>query len=227
MKPFRSLALFASLIWTYLKMMCNTLYGVWHVSRFKHAPVTVFGGARLKHESVYMKKASQLAQKLAYHGIPVLTGGGPGIMEAASCGALSTNRHYITTLGISVKGLEVERDPALCKRNVIMMDSFAARKWLLIHYSVGFAVFPGGFGTLNELTELLTLIQTKLTSKAPIVLIGKEYWEPLMVWIQESALKNKLIAQEDVELFTLTDDIEEAFLLLKRHVEKKQTSQFE
>ncbi len=207
--------------------MVNTLYGVWHISRLSHAPITVFGGARLEHESIYMKKASELAQKLAYHGIPVLTGGGPGIMEAATCGALSTNRHYLTTLGISVKGLEIERNPGLCKRNVIMMDSYAARKWLLIHYSIGFAIFPGGFGTLNELTELLTLVQTKLTSKAPIVLIGKDYWEPLMRWIYDYALKNNLIAKEDVELFTITDDIEEAFMLLKAHAEKKRTSKAE
>ncbi len=223
MRLFRSLTMFTYLIGTYLKIMFNTLYGVWHISRLSHSPITVFGGSRLEHESIYMEKASKLAQKLAYHGIPVLTGGGPGIMEAATCGALSTKRHYITTIGLAVKGLAIERDPALCKRNVIVMDSYAARKWLLIHYSIGFAVFPGGFGTLNELTELLTLIQTKLTSKTPIVLIGKDYWEPLMRWIYDSALKNNLIEHEDVELFTITDDIEEAFILLKAHAERKRS----
>ena len=140
----------------------------------------MFGGTHLQPDSVFMQQAAHLAHKLAHNGMPVLTGGGPGIMEAASCGALSAHKKVITTIGISVTGLEAGLKESTCPRTVIEMDNFPARKWLLIHYSSGFAVFPGGYGTLDELMELLTLIQTKKRKKAPIVLIGSDYWKPLV-----------------------------------------------
>ena len=205
-----------------MKLSANLLYGVWKISHLKNAPVTVFGGTHLKMDSDYLKKASQLAQMLANTGIPVLTGGGPGIMEAAACGALSVHKGaVITSIGISVKGLYTGIEHSVCKRNVIEMDNFPARKWLLINYSLGFAVFPGGFGTLDELTGLLTLIQTKKRSKAPIVLIGKDYWKPFVEWIEESALAEGLVSVEDVALFSITDDVNEAYNLLKTHCEAK------
>ena len=165
-------------------------------------------------DSVYSKKARELAHRLADAGIPVLTGGGPGIMEAANCGAIEVNKGVITTLGITVTGLVLNDQPKSCNVDVIVMNNYVARKWLLIHYAVGFAVFPGGFGTLDELMELLTLVQTKFRIKVPIVLIGTEYWKPFVEWITQSALKEKLIDPEDAKLFVLTDDIDEAFTIL-------------
>ena len=197
------------------RIFLNVMYGIFKITKLEHAPVTIFGGARLKPDSIYMKQAAELAHKLSNGGIPVLTGGGPGIMEAASCGASQENRNVITAIGITVSGLNKSEPTSPCLPDVIVMDNYGARKWLLIHYSIGFAVFPGGFGTLDELTELLTLIQTKLRDKAPIVLIGKDYWQPIMNWINESALKHDLIAKEDVDLFTITDDIDEAYRILK------------
>ncbi len=196
-----------------LKTYKNLLYGIWKLSAFKRAPVTIFGGTRLSAESIYIQKAADLARELAQRDIPVLTGGGPGIMEAANCGAYDVKRCSITTIGISVKGLEDEKK-VKCLREVIVMDSFPVRKWLLTHYSIGFAVFPGGFGTLDELTELLTLIQTKMRVRAPIVLIGVEYWAPFMEWIEKSALVHNLILKEDAALFSITDDVEEALSIL-------------
>ncbi len=209
------------------RMNLHVMYGILKMSKLKHAPITVFGGTRLQRGSIYMNQARQLAQKLASNGMPVLTGGGPGIMEAASCGALSVKKRVITTIGISVKGLETGVEESSCPRSVIEMDNFPARKWLLIHYSSGFAVFPGGFGTLDELMELLTLIQTKKRVKVPIVLIGVDYWKPFIQWVHESALKNGLISAEDVNLFTVTDDIEEAYRLLSEHYKIKPFSIFD
>ena len=215
---FKMMRAYVHLLVSLLKMSFHITYGIWVISKLKHAPVTIFGGTHLKQTSIYMTKASQLAHKLANNGIPVLTGGGPGIMEAASCGALSVKKgRVITSIGISVKGLETGIEHSVCPRNVIEMDNFPARKWMLINYSQGFAVFPGGFGTMDELMELLTLIQTKKRVKAPIVLIGREYWQDFLDWVHNSALKNGLVSAEDAMLFTITDDVDEAFRLLKAH----------
>ncbi len=206
------------------RIFFSVLKGTWRISKFKHEPITVFGGARLKPDSIYMHMATELAQMLSERGIPVLTGGGPGIMEAASCGATQTKGTVgvISSLGISVPGLNLTEPPSKCLTDILMIDNYAARKWLLIQYSMAYAVFPGGFGTLNELTEVLTLIQTKLQKKSPIVLIGVEYWKPIMEWIHGSALKQGLIGHEDAALFTLTDDIKEAYdILVVAHETKK------
>lgn len=223
---FKTTTAYVRLFLTMIKMSLHVMYGIWHISKLKNAPITVFGGHLLKRSSIYMTQASELAHKLADHGIPVLTGGGPGIMEAASCGALNVKKGIITSIGINVKGLETGIEQSACPRTVINVDNFPARKWLLIHYSIGFAVFPGGYGTLDELMELLTLIQTKKRVKAPIVLIGIAYWKPFMEWVHESALKQGLISPEDVGLFTITDDIQEAYRLLKAHAESKPFSIF-
>jgi uncharacterized protein (TIGR00730 family) len=199
----------------------SVLYGILRISKLPHPPVTVFGGARLHLDSVYSKKARELAHRLADAGIPVLTGGGPGIMEAANCGAGEAKKGVITTLGITVSGLTLNEQPKSCPVDVIVMHNYGARKWLLINYAIGFAVFPGGFGTLDELMELLTLMQTKFREKAPVVLIGRDYWKPFIEWMHESALKENLIAPEDVELFVLTDDIDEAFRILHACASKK------
>ena len=209
------------------RMNLHVIHGIWKISKLKHAPITVFGGTHLEPDSVFAQQATHLAHKLAHNGMPVLTGGGPGIMEAASCGALSVHKKVITTIGISVRGLESGLKESTCPRTVIEMDNFPARKWLLIHYSSGFAVFPGGYGTLDELMELLTLIQTKKRKKAPIVLIGSDYWKPFIQWIHESALKNGLIAPEDATLFKVTDTVEEAYRHLSEHYTKKPFSIFD
>lgn len=209
------------------KVFFQLLYGIWKLSKLKKAPITIFGGTRLKSDSIYMKKAQELASMLASYDIPVLTGGGPGIMEAASCGAATRKGQIVTTIGIGVKGLNDPLPFNRCVKDTIQMDYFFSRKWLLVKYSIGFAVFPGGFGTLDELMELLTLIQTNMRPKAPIVLIGVDYWKPFMYWIEHSALKHQLISQEDAALFSITDDIKEAFNLLNAHCQKRHFSVFE
>jgi len=149
-----------------------------------------------------------LAKKLVEADISVLTGGGAGIMEAASCGAIPTQGSG-HSLGIGVTDLREPRNP--CVQEYFELDYFFARKWLLTHYSIAFVVFPGGFGTLDELFEVLTLMQTKQLKRAPIVLIGKEFWAPFMGWLIDQALRHGTIAEQDVQLFSVTDDLEEAF----------------
>ena len=117
-----------------------------------------------------------------------------------------------TSIGISVRGLE-DKNP--CVQEYFKMDYFFARKWLLTQYSSGFVVFPGGFGTLDELSEVLTLLQTNQIKKVPIVLIGKEYWQPFMDWITNEMVDHQLITPEHVKLFSITDDIEQAFCFVR------------
>lgn len=213
----RSLGGYVRILGYMFRLFFSLLRAIWKISRLKHPPASIFGGSRLKPDSIYMQKATELAHMLADAGIPVLTGGGPGIMEAATCGALQTKSGVVTALGITVPGLDLVEPTSSCVSDIIVIQNYAARKWLLIEYSVAYVVFPGGYGTLNELTEVVTLIQTKLHVKVPLVLIGKDYWKPIVSWIHDVALKNDLISKEDAQIFIVTDDIHEAFDMIISH----------
>ena len=186
--------------------------GAWRVSKLKKPIVTVFGGSKLKQSHPYAKKAHELGEMLVNHGVSVITGGGPGIMEAANCGA-AEGKTEARTIGISVRHLATE-NLNNCSHEIIVVKHFFARKWLLTHYSTGFIVFPGGFGTLDEFFEIVTLIQVEMMQPFPVVLIGKDYWRPLLDWT-EKAIKEGLVAQKDMDLIFVTDDIQEAFNYLE------------
>jgi len=195
------------------KVLMQVVYGAWHLSKLQKPFVSIFGGARLSQESVYAQQANELAQRLVEHDISVLTGGGPGVMHAANCGAFTpTNGGKGKSVGIGVKDLGEGRNP--CVQEYFELDYFFARKWLLTRYSVAFIVFPGGFGTMDELSEVLTLLQTSKLPKVPIVLIGKEYWQHFMHWV-EHAIEHDLILKQDLALFTVTDDLEQVFCLVR------------
>ncbi len=204
---FKRIRLWFSYYLSLTRVYRQTLYGIWRLTGIPGPKVTIFGSARLEQENSYAKLAHQIGSNLVQHDISVLTGGGPGIMEAAQCGAIS-NGKKARTLGIGVKELGEGRNP--CAHEYIELDYFFARKWLLTHYSTAFIVFPGGFGTLDELGEILTLIQTKRLSKVPIVLIGKSYWNLLMQWLENEALRHSTISAVDLQLFIVTDSIDEA-----------------
>lgn len=209
--------LFTSLIKTTFQL----IYGVWKVSWLPEPIVTVFGGARLKQEDFYAQQAHELSHRLAQANISVITGGGPGIMEAANCAISHEQAKKIRahTLGITVKGLGGKEPVNECAKEYIVMSYFFARKWLMINFSVAFAVFPGGFGTMDELAEVVTLMQTEQLPGVPVVLVGVEYWQPFMDWLTNSALKNDLISKEDLNLIRVTDDLDEAFSLLQGRCE--------
>lgn len=155
----------------------------------------------------YAKKAQELGQRFIDADISILTGGGPGIMEAASCHISYTGK--AKSIGIGVKDLE-ER-PNVCATEYFELEYFFARKWLLTEFSSAFVIFPGGFGTLDEMAGVLTLIQTKKLKRVPVVLIGKEYWKPFMQWIQQEAIAHGAIRVDELEFFYVTDDLDAAF----------------
>ncbi len=213
MRFFKRIGTCLSFIGTIVPVFFQLLYGVWRVSRLQRPVVSIFGSARFKNVDFYFSKAQSLALKLAQEDISILTGGGPGIMEAASCGVIKREKGYGDTLGISVTDLGEGKNP--CVEHYFELDHFFARKWLLTHYSQAFVVFPGGFGTFDELGEILTLFQTKRIPPQPIVLIGMEYWNGLMTWLKNEVLAHGAISEEDLKLFIITDDIEVAFNIIR------------
>lgn len=206
------LYLCGALFFKMVRVTMQMLYGVWRISVLKRPIVSIFGSARVSKDPSYFKQAHYFAQKCVQHGISVLTGGGPGIMEAASCGALYSNHRRGKSIGIGVKDLKEKRNP--CVEEYFELNYFFARKWLLTNYSSAFIIFPGGFGTLDELSEILTLMQTKKMVRAPIVLIGKEFWSPFIAWIKGEGLKNQVVDESDLDLFMVTDDLNEAFRII-------------
>lgn len=189
-------------------------YGVWRLTRLPRPRVTIFGGSKIHLDHPYAQQARILSQKLVDNGISVLTGGGPGIMQAANCGVEDVvGQSKSRSMGIAVYGID-EEELTKCVPDLVFMNYFFSRKWLLTYYADVFVFFPGGFGTLDELAEISTLIQTKKLVEGPIILVGVQFWEPLMRWINDSALKEGLLKEKDKNLITVTDDIDEALRLV-------------
>lgn len=185
--------------------------GVWTLSNLEKPIVSVFGGSKVAQEHLYAKKAAELAGKLMAHNISVITGGGPGIMQAANCGAFEyqgSTKRTAKSIGISVTGLPQEARN-YCADDYVVTNYFVTRKYLLTRYATAFALFPGGYGTMDELFEILTLMQTNKQPRVPIVLIESRYWQPIIAWCKE-AVKEGLLLPEDADLLFVTDDIDEA-----------------
>lgn len=201
----RFFILFGRLLYTTFQM----LYGGWRITKLPQPIITIFGSSRLKQNTPYTQKAHELGKRFMESGVSILTGGGPGIMEAAVCGIKVSGEGKGKSMAIGVKGLDEGWNR--CAQNYFELEYFFARRWLLMEFSMGFVIFPGGFGTLDELAEVLTLVQTKSLKLIPIVLIGKEYWAPLVSWIETEALPHGAILKEELEFFYVTDDLEEAY----------------
>lgn len=167
--------------------------------------VTVFGSARTPHQHKFYELALELGKGLSRIGFTVMTGGGPGIMEAANKGAKEAGGRSV---GCNIE-LPFEQDPNPFMDKWVTFKYFFVRKTLLIKYSYAFVVMPGGAGTMDELFEALTLIQTKKISNFPVVIMGKEYWKNLTELLDDFVI-NKTINAEDLKLFLLTDSVEEA-----------------
>lgn len=197
-----------------LHVFWQIFYGVLKISKLKQPMVTIFGGSQLKKTDIYFTKAYALAARFVADDISVLTGGGPGAMEAANCGANRTKNAHIRSIGIGVEGLN--ENPNTCAQEYFVLHYFFARKWLLTRFSSAFIVFPGGFGTLDELFEVVTLMQTDKMKPFPIVLMGVAYWTPLIEWIKAEPLRLGLLHTKHMELIIITDDIEEAFNYAKK-----------
>lgn len=167
--------------------------------------VTVFGSARVKEGDKYYDAARELGYKLAKKGFTIVTGGGPGIMEAANRGAFEAGGNSI---GLNIK-LPKEQKPNPYLNITLNFNYFFARKVMLVKYATAFVLFPGGYGTLDEMFETLTLIQTKKLKPFPLILFGEEHWNGLINWLKESVVNNNYIDEEDLNIFKVLDNIDD------------------
>jgi hypothetical protein len=175
----------------------------------------VFGSARFKEDHTYYNAAREFGKRIAELGFTVMTGGGPGIMEAANRGAFENGGFSV---GCNIRlPFEQKTNPYLHKS--VTFEHFFVRKVILAKYSYSFIIMPGGFGTMDELFETLTLVQTKTIIQFPIVLYGKEYFQPLIDYIQYMAVRGT-VSKEDLNLVLLTDDIDEAMHHIKTYISK-------
>ncbi|MGB2867361.1 MAG: TIGR00730 family Rossman fold protein [Bacteroidota bacterium] len=194
-------------IWRVFRIMAEFVDGFTMMSKQKSL-VTIFGSARVRPGSKYYEMAVQVATELVKHGFNVLTGGGPGIMEAGNKGA---KKQGGASVGANIVLPHEQGSNAFVdKDRSLYFNHFFVRKVMFVKYAHGFVVLPGGFGTLDEFFEAITLIQTNKTKPFPVILMGVEYWQGLVDWIKTTVLKTKMISPEDVNLFHLTDDPVEA-----------------
>jgi hypothetical protein len=180
--------------------------------------VSVFGSARTKQGTRYYKLAEEIAFKLTRSGYGIISGGGPGIMEAANRGAKAGGGKSV---GLNIE-LPFEQKPNayIDSDKLISFKYFFVRKVIFLKYSQGFVALPGGFGTLDELTEALTLIQTNKVAKFPIILVGTEYWKGFIDWIKNTVLAAENISPEDLNLFSIVDTADEVVKIINEFYSK-------
>lgn len=172
--------------------------------------ISIFGSARTKSNDKYYQEAIKLSKLIVQSGYGVITGGGPGVMEAGNLGAKEEKG---ISVGLKIElPFEAEANPFINK--LVSCRYFFTRKVFFLKYSQAFVAFPGGFGTLDELFETLTLVQTKHMRPVPIVLVGKEYWGGMVEWIKTTMLNDGKISEKDLDLFTLVDTAEDAMSYL-------------
>ncbi|HLV69327.1 MAG TPA: TIGR00730 family Rossman fold protein [Xanthomarina sp.] len=198
--------------WAIFKIMGEFVNGYEKLSRIGPC-VSIFGSARIKPDNKYYKLAEEVAAKIVDHGYGVITGGGPGIMEAGNKGAHIAGG---TSVGLNIElPFEQHDNPYIDSDKSLDFDYFFVRKVMFVKYSQGFVVMPGGFGTLDELFEAITLIQTNKIEKFPIILVGTEFWGGLINWINETLLaKFNNISAKDLDLIHVVDTPEEVIDIL-------------
>ena len=195
--------------WAIFKIIAEFVEGYERMARIGPC-VSVFGSARTTPDNKYYKVGVEVSRLLAEGGYGVITGGGPGIMEAGNKGAQEAGGKSV---GLNIDlPFEQNHNPYIDPEHNLEFDYFFVRKVMFVKYAQGFVVLPGGLGTLDELFEALTLIQTKKINKRPVVLIGSEYWNGLMEWIKTTMLgKEHNISEEDLDLIKVVDTAQAAF----------------
>ena len=195
--------------WAIFKIIAEFVEGYERMAKIGPC-ISVFGSARTKPDNPYYEMGVRVAELLAEGGYGVITGGGPGIMEAGNKGAQKGGGKSV---GLNIDlPFEQNHNPYIDQEHNLEFDYFFVRKVMFVKYAQGFVVLPGGFGTLDELFEALTLIQTKKINKRPVVLIGKEYWTGLVDWLRAVMLeKENNISPMDLDLFGIVDTAEEAY----------------
>jgi uncharacterized protein (TIGR00730 family) len=199
--------------WRMFHIMAEFIEGFEALSD-SHPSVTIFGSTRVKPENEVYQKAERIGQLLAENGFGVITGGGPGVMEAANKGALSAGGRSI---GLNIE-LPMEQNPNPYTNIHLSFRYFFVRKVMFVKYAVAYIILPGGFGTLDELFESITLIQTHKIKPFPVILVGSTYWGGLLNWIKEVVLKEGKISPSDLEIFQLIDEPSEIVRAIKKTV---------
>ena len=197
--------------WRILKYNAETVNGFEKLLEVGPS-ISIFGSARTQPEDHYFKKTVEIAEMISKMGFGIISGAGPGIMEAANKGAKNVKGKSI---GLRINlPFEQYSNKYVDDEYLLKFDYFFIRKLMFQKYSQGFVVMPGGFGTLDELFNALTLIQTKKSKKFPIILVGKKHYQPLFDWILNTLSENKLISREDMNLINLVEDKEEVETIL-------------
>ncbi len=203
--------------WRLFRIMSEFIEGFDELSGIGPA-VSIFGSARIHKNNKYYKKCVEISTALSKNGYTIITGGGPGIMEAANKGA-STNGKLSVGLNIT---LPREQRPNRYQNKSLNFKYFFARKVMFVKYAIGYVCMPGGFGTLDEFFEALTLIQTHKIYPFPLILFGAEYWSDLLNFMKGPMLKHRTISQEDLALIELTDDPKKVVEIINRYRERKE-----
>ena len=203
--------------WSVFKIMGEFVEG-FEALRDTWPSVSIFGGARMRKGSPYYRDASRLSEILSSRGYSIITGGGPGIMEAANRGAQKAGGKSI---GLSIS-LPQEQGTNAYVGTTVEFNYFFARKVMFVKYACGIIGMPGGFGTLDEIFEALTLVQTKKIRNVPVVLFGSSFWSGLVDWLASQPVEQRLLSRRDLRLFYVTDDPEEAADIIDRHYRRRQ-----
>ncbi|OPY84424.1 MAG: LOG family protein YgdH [Syntrophus sp. PtaU1.Bin208] len=199
--------------WRIFRIMAEFVESIEELSTLGNA-VSIFGSARVKPGDSCYQQAEYLSRRLAEKGFSVITGGGPGVMEAANKGAAEGGGKSV---GMNIR-LPFEQKPNPYANVSIDYKYFFIRKVMFVKYAVAYVIFPGGYGTLDELFEALTLIQTRRIKSFPVVLLGSAYWKGLMEWLSDTMLKENKILPEDLDLIRITDDPDDAVRYIQRFI---------
>lgn len=199
--------------WRIFRIMAEFVEAIEELSQLGYA-VSIFGSSRVTPEDEYYKKAVYLARRLVEKGFAVITGGGPGIMEAANRGAAEGGGKSV---GMNIR-LPFEQKPNPYANIRIENKYFFIRKVMFVKYAMAYVVMPGGFGTMDELFEALTLIQTRRIKSFPVILMGSAYWQGLLHWLKETLLTDGMILPEDLDLIQVIDDPDEAVRHILKYV---------
>jgi uncharacterized protein (TIGR00730 family) len=199
--------------WRVFRIMAEFVEGIETLSEV-HNAVTIFGSARVKPDDIFYQKTENLTRLLAQNGFSVITGGGGGIMEAANKGASDGGGKSV---GMNIQ-LPFEQKPNPYANIHLHYKYFFIRKVMFVKYAVAYVILPGGFGTMDELFEALTLIQTRKIKPFPLILMGCEYWQGLIDWLKNRMLKEGKISPADMDLIQVIDEPEEVVKLIKKYV---------
>ena len=202
--------------WRIFRIMSEFVEGFEELSNVKRA-VSIFGSARMSRNNHHYKAVMALAELLSKKGFSIITGGGPGIMEAGNRGAKKGKGLYI---GLNIE-IPKEQTPNKYQDKRLDFRYFFARKVMFVKYSVGYVITPGGFGTMDEFFEALTLMQTGKIRRFPIIMFGTDYWDDLLKWMRKTLIPAGTISKEDMSLFCITDDPEEVVRIIEESYEKQ------